>query len=58
VLLIFRFVHCGCDRGLIASAIIIVDEIMYLTIVKLVRSEESQEYSLGIEISGSYLQAH
>jgi hypothetical protein len=26
-----HFVHCGCDRGLIASAIIIVEAILYLT---------------------------
>jgi hypothetical protein len=44
VLLIFHFVHCGCDRGLIASAKVIVEVIMYLTIVELVRSRESQEY--------------
>ena len=31
VLLIFHFVHCGCDHGLIASAIIIVEAILYLT---------------------------
>jgi hypothetical protein len=57
VLLIFFFVHCGCDRGLIASAIIIVEVILYLTIAELVRSGESQEYSLGIEISTWY-QSH
>jgi hypothetical protein len=47
VLLIFHFVHCGCDRGLIASTKVIVEAILYLTIAELVRSRESQEYSFG-----------
>jgi hypothetical protein len=44
VLLIFHFVHCGCDHGLIASTKVIVEAILYLTIAKLVRSGESQDY--------------
>jgi hypothetical protein len=44
VLLIFHFVHCGCDCGLIASAKVIVEAILYLTSGEIVRSGESQEY--------------